>query len=51
MPATEENGFMIADLTPREITLRYFKWRHEPVEAIDKLEPFHTTKLERPQAA
>jgi hypothetical protein len=51
MPATEENGFMIADLTPREITLRYFKWRYEPIEAIDKLEPFHTTKLERPQAA
>ncbi len=43
----EENGFTIADFTPGEVTLRYFKWRHEPVEAIDSLQPFRTTRIPR----
>lgn len=45
----EENGFMIMDFTPETVTLRYFKWNQktDPVEAIDTLEPFRTTKLRR----
>jgi hypothetical protein len=45
----EENGFLIADFTPENITLRYFKWNQktQPVTEIDSLEPFHTTELRR----
>src|SRR5205814_1128220 len=45
----EENGFLLIDFTPETVMLRYFKWNQktQPVEAIDKLEPFHTTELKR----
>ena len=45
----EENGFLLVDFTPESITLRYFKWNQktQPVDDIDKLEPFHTTELKR----
>jgi hypothetical protein len=45
----EENGFLLADFTPGNITLRYFKWNQktQPVSDIDTLEPFHTTELRR----
>lgn len=45
----EENGFLIMDFTPETVTLRYFKWNQktQPVDAIDTLEPFHTTELNR----
>jgi hypothetical protein len=46
-PTIEENGFLIADLTPDDITLRFFKWRYEAAEKIDTLEPFRTTQLKR----
>jgi hypothetical protein len=46
-PALEENGFLIVDLTPKDITIQFFKWRYEAVDAIDTLEPFRTTRLER----
>jgi hypothetical protein len=45
--AIEENGFIIVDLTPETITVRFFKWRYEDVAAIDALEPFRTTVLKR----
>jgi hypothetical protein len=47
LPTIEENGFLIADLTSDEITLRFFKWRYDPAEKIDTLEPFRTTQLKR----
>lgn len=47
LPAIEENGFTLADFTPEDVTLRFFKWRREAVEAIDTLEPFRTTRLPR----
>ena len=47
LPTMEENGFLIADLTPDDITLRFFKWRYDPVESIEALEPFRTTQLKR----
>jgi hypothetical protein len=46
----EENGFVIADLTPDKIVLRYFRWNahRDSLEAIDTLEPFKTSELTRP---
>jgi hypothetical protein len=45
----EENGFLLVDFTPENITMRYFKWNQktQPVSDIDTLEPFHTTELKR----
>ncbi len=45
----EENGFLLADFTPENITLRYFKWNQQtqPITDIDTLEAFHTTELKR----
>ena len=45
----EANGFMLIDLTPEAMTLRYFRWdqKTQPVKAIDGLEPFHTTEPKR----
>src|SRR5205823_1019500 len=45
--AIEENGFLIVDFTEEAITIRFFKWRHEAVAAIDTLERFRTTVLKR----
>ncbi len=46
-PTIEENGFLILDIVPDSMTLRFFKWRYDPVENIDTLEPFRTTQLRR----
>src|SRR5258706_12486571 len=46
----EENGFLLADFTPENIRLRYFKWNQkaQPVSDIDTLDPFHTTDVKSP---
>ena len=46
----EQHGFTVADFDREKITLRMYKWdiRTQPVEAIDTLEPFHTSVLNRP---
>jgi hypothetical protein len=46
----EQHGFTVVDFLPDKIVLRFFKWDvgTQPVEAIDTLEPFHTTELARP---
>jgi len=46
----EQHGFTIADFLPDRIKLQFFKWdlKTQPPEAIDKLEPFHTTEITRP---
>jgi len=46
----EENGFIIADFTPGDITIRYFRFSYhkQSPEAIDTLEPFRVTELKRP---
>jgi hypothetical protein len=46
----EQHGFVLADFTPEKIALRFFKWdwKTQAVEAMDTLEPFHTTELGRP---
>jgi hypothetical protein len=45
----EENGFTIMDFTPERISLRYFRWNahRDDASAIDTLEPFRTTELQR----
>jgi phosphodiesterase/alkaline phosphatase D-like protein len=45
----EQHGFTIVDFTPDKMTLRMFKWdwKTQGVDAIDTLEPFHTTELPR----
>jgi hypothetical protein len=52
LACVEENGFMIADVLPEEVTLRYFRWhptdphtRTGGEEAIESLEPFRQTRL------
>jgi hypothetical protein len=46
----EQHGFTIVDFTPDKMVLRMFKWdwKTQGAEAIDTLEPFHTTELPRP---
>jgi hypothetical protein len=45
----EQHGFTLADFTPDRIVLRLFKWdvQSQSPDAIDSLEPFHTTELGR----
>ena len=40
---------MLIDLTAETATLRSFRWNQktQPIEAIDRLEPSHTTELRR----
>jgi hypothetical protein len=44
----EENGFLIADVTPQRITLRFFRWssRTQTEQEIDRLQPFRVLELE-----
>jgi hypothetical protein len=46
----EQHGFTIVDFTPDKIVLRFFTWdwRTQSADAIDALQPFHTTELIRP---
>lgn len=43
----EEHGFTLIDFLPDRIVLRLFRWdvNREPIEAIERLEPFHTAEL------
>ncbi len=42
----EKNGFIIADVTPGKIAIKFYAWRPpEPIEAIDTLEPHHSLEL------
>ena len=45
----EQHGFTLADFLPDRIVLRLFKWdiKTQSPDAIDPLEPFHTTELGR----
>jgi len=44
----EENGFLIADVTPERIVLRFFGWNSETQseQDIDRLQPFRVLELE-----
>ena len=46
----EQHGFVLADFTRDRIVLRFFKWdmKTERPEAIDTLQPFHVSELDRP---
>ena len=42
----EKNGFIIADVTPEKLVIKFYAWKPpEPLEAIDTLEPHHTLEL------
>ncbi len=43
----EEHGFTLLDFLPDRIVLRMFRWdvNSQPLDAIDRLEPFYTTEL------
>ena len=45
----EDHGFTLVDFLPDRIILRQFRWDvdRQPLDAIDRLEPFYTTELER----
>ena len=49
LPCLEENGFILMDVETDRITIRFFRWnnRADPADAIDTLEPFRVTELER----
>jgi hypothetical protein len=46
----EQHGFTLADFMPDRIVLRFFKWNRatDSAEAIDSLQPFHSTEIGRP---
>ena len=46
----EEHGFTLVDFLPDRVALRLFRWdvNTQPLEEIDRLEPFHETELEAP---
>ena len=46
----EDHGFTLVDFLSDRIVLRQFAWDvdREPLDAIDRLEPFYTTELEPP---
>ena len=46
----EEHGFTLVDFLPDRVALRLFRWNvnSQPLEEIDRLEPFHETELEAP---
>lgn len=46
----EQHSFTMADFLPDRIVLRFFKWdvKTQSPDAIESLEPFHTTELGRP---
>lgn len=48
LPPLEKNGFVIVDVFPEEMEIRFYAWRQpEPVSAIDDMEPHHTVTLRR----
>ncbi len=46
----EEHGFTLVDFLPDRVAIRLFRWdvNRQPLEEIDRLEPFHETELEAP---
>jgi hypothetical protein len=45
----EEHGFIIADVEPSRIRVRFFRWdvKSQPVDAIATLQPFRESELAR----
>ena len=46
----EQHSFTIVDFLPDRVRLRFFKWdlKTQAPEAIDSLQPFHTSEIARP---
>ncbi len=49
-PPIEQHGFTLVDFLPDRMSVRLFRWdvNNQPVEAIDRLEPYYTTELATP---
>ena len=46
MASVEKNGFVIVDVTPEKIVIKFYSWLpSEPVEKISTLEPHHVLEL------
>ena len=50
VPPIENHGFTLVDFLPDRMVLSLFRWdvNSQPLDAIDGLEPFHTTELSAP---
>ena len=50
VPPIENHGFTLVDFLSDRMVLSLFRWdvNSQPLEAIDSLEPFHTTELSAP---
>lgn len=47
-PPLEKNGFLIVDIYPDEMEIKFYAWRQpDPVSAIDDLKPHHVVTLKR----
>lgn len=47
----EKNGFVIVDLTPRDVTIQFFAWDpSQPLSAIENLEPHYEVTMTVPEA-
>ncbi len=46
-PPIEQHGFTLVDFLPDRMSVSLFRWdvNSQPVEAIDRLEPYYTTEL------
>jgi len=48
LPPLEKNGFVIVDVFPAKMTVKFFAWREpDPVEDIDNLKPHYEVTLNR----
>lgn len=48
LPPLEKNGFVIVDVYPEKMNVRFYAWRQpEPVSAIDDLKAHHEVTLKR----
>lgn len=47
LPSFEKAGFIIMDITPEEITIRFYAWRYgeNPIKKIDDLNPHHIFEI------
>ena len=50
LACVEKNGFVVVDLMPDRMIIKFYSWRPpEPIDAIDKLEPFHVLEIKVPK--
>ena len=45
--AKEQNGFLLVDITPEVVEVKFFEWRKESGVEIESLTPFRTSIFKR----